>query len=104
MTSAATLQEGRACVLCSCIETELRQSILRPYPHLFVFKSLILPKTLQNIFPHPSVFVSFSPVHTITLGNNENDLELGCAYADAPIWTETYVVSFPPQQTFMLQN
>ena len=63
-------------------------SSLRLHPHLWVFKSLILPKTLQNIFPYPSVFVSFSPVYTKTLENDENDWELGCACADEKIWTE----------------
>ena len=34
-------------------------------------------KTKQNIFIHTSVFVSFSPVHTKTLKNDENDWGLG---------------------------
>ena len=37
----------------------------------------IAAKTKQNIFMHTSVFVSFSPVHTETLENDENDWDLG---------------------------
>ena len=37
---------------------------------------LISAKTKQNIFIHTSVFVSFSPIHTKTLENDENDLDL----------------------------
>ena len=33
-------------------------------------------ETKQNIFTHTSVYVSFSPMHTKTPGNDENDGDL----------------------------
>ena len=36
-----------------------------------------LRKTKQNIFIHTNFFVSFSPIHTKTLENYDNDFGLG---------------------------
>ena len=51
----------------------------------------ISAKRKQNIFVHTNVFLSFSPAHTKTLGNNWH-LVLGLhdhppSSIDAPIWT-----------------
>lgn len=41
------------------------------------FPIFMSAKTKQTIFIHISVFVSFLPIHTETLENDVNDLDLG---------------------------
>ena len=61
---------------------------LRPvHPNTKAFSKVsvfISAKTKQNIFIHTSVFVSFAPIHTKTLENDENDWDCSCANFTRP--------------------